>query len=110
MKAPKLLPWYARKAGVPIERAEHLWRKAVRIATERTGWVGTSEYWGEAIDAFLSLLSNEKGSLCSPQVTPFLRSQSRIWRLPLNAMEDVCVAMASHWQKQLTGQPPSRAA
>jgi hypothetical protein len=28
MKAPKLLHWHARKAGVPIERAEALWRKA----------------------------------------------------------------------------------
>ena len=27
MKAPKLLPWYARKAGVSVERAEALWRK-----------------------------------------------------------------------------------
>ncbi len=110
MKAPKLLPWYARKAGVSNERAERLWRKAVRVATERTGWVGNSEYWGEAMDAFRSLLSEEKTSLCTPQVTPLLRSQSRIWRLPLNAMEDVCVALTAHWHKQLTGQPPSRAA
>lgn len=29
MKAPKLLHWHARKAGVPVERAEALWRKAL---------------------------------------------------------------------------------
>ena len=44
MKTPKLLPWQARKAGVSLERAEALWRKAVREATADTGWVGTSEF------------------------------------------------------------------
>lgn len=100
MKAPKLLPWYARKAGVPIERAHVLWRKAVREATDRTGWVGNAEYWGEAMHVFRSLLDEEQSSLCAPRVTPLLRTQSRIWRLPLNAMEDMCVAMAANWQRQ----------
>jgi len=66
MKTPKLLPWYARKAGVSIERAETLWRKAVREATAETGWVGNAEYWGAAMDHFLRLLEEERSTLCAP--------------------------------------------
>lgn len=100
MKAPKLLPWYARKAGVPIDRANTLWRKAVREATAQTGWVGNSEYWGAAMDSFLVLLEAEKDTLCTPCVTPFVRSQNRMWRLPLIAMEDMFCAMSASWQRR----------
>ncbi|PKO57066.1 MAG: hypothetical protein CVU28_00625 [Betaproteobacteria bacterium HGW-Betaproteobacteria-21] len=100
MKAPKLLPWYARKAGVPIERANTLWRKAVREATSETGWVGNAEYWGATMDIFLDLLEAEKNTLCTPCVTPFVRSQNRMWRLPLTAMEDMFFAMSASWQRR----------
>lgn len=99
MQTPKLLPWYARKAGVSIERAESLWRKAVRCATADTGWVGTSEYWGAAMDTFVRLLEEEKDTLCTPQVTPLVRSQNRMWLLPLIAMEDVFTAVSANWQR-----------
>ncbi len=101
MKTPKLLPWYAHKAGVSIERAETLWRKAVREATEETGWVGNAEYWGAAMDHFARLLENERSTLCTPQVVPFVRSQSRMWRLPLLAMEDLFAAFQESWQRRL---------
>lgn len=102
MKTPKLLPWYARKAGVPIERANVLWRKAVREATAATGWVGNAEYWGEAMNRFLQLLDEEQNTLCTPRVTPFVRSQNRLWSLPLTAMEDVVTAVSAasaSWQR-----------
>lgn len=98
MKAPKLLPWYARKAGVSLERAEQLWRKAVRHATADTGWVGNSEYWGAAVDEFKRLLDAEQATLCMPSGTPILRSQIRVWRLPLLAMEDLVQAAAANWR------------
>lgn len=104
MKTPKLLPWYARKAGVSLERAEALWRKAVRQATADTGWVGNSEYWGAAMDGFVRLLEEEQSTLCTPQVTPLVRTQNRMWRLPLLAMEDVFAAFHAHWQRS-TGYP-----
>ncbi|MCK0510810.1 hypothetical protein [Aromatoleum buckelii] len=99
MKTPKLLPWYARKAGIPIERATTLWHEAVREATVATGWVGNAEYWGEAMNAFLRLLEEEKERFCAPCVTPFVRSQNRLWRLPLTAMEDVVSAVSASWQR-----------
>jgi len=99
MKTPKLLPWYARKAGVSIERATALWHKAVREATAETGWVGNSEYWGEAMNAFLRLLDEEQASFCAPCVIPLVRSQNRLWRLPLTTMEDVYCMLSVNWQR-----------
>ncbi|THF61574.1 hypothetical protein [Pseudothauera rhizosphaerae] len=101
MKTPKLLPWYARKAGVSEERAAVLWRKAVRKATAETGWVGNSEYWGAAMANFQRLLEEEQDTLCAPRVTPLVRSQNRMLRLPLTAMEDVLCAFAASWQRNL---------
>ena len=108
MKTPKLLPWYARKAGIPTERATVLWHKAVREATAETGWVGNSEYWGEAMNNFLRLLEEEQGSFCTARVTPLVRSQNRLLRLPLTAMEDFYSAVAANWQRALNS--PRRAA
>lgn len=100
MKTPKLLPWYARKAGVSLERAETLWRKAVREATVETGWVGNAEYWGAAMSHFTRLLDEERSTLCAPRVVPYVRAQNRMWRLPLLAMEDVFAAFHAQWQRQ----------
>ncbi|NMG44342.1 hypothetical protein GPA22_11450 [Aromatoleum toluvorans] len=99
MQTPKLLPWYARKAGVTIERATALWQQAVREATATTGWVGNSEYWGEAMSAFQRLLEAERASFCAPRVTPIVRCQNRLWRLPLTAMEDMVSAFHANWQR-----------
>ncbi|QID18935.1 hypothetical protein G3580_15685 [Nitrogeniibacter mangrovi] len=99
MKSPKLLPWYARKAGVSIERAEVLWRKAVRKATADTGWVGNAEYWGAAMDNFLALLEAENSSLCTPNLADVLRMQHRAMRLPLTLFEDLSAATAANWQR-----------
>lgn len=32
--APKILPWLARKAGIPLERAQAIWRGVVTSASE----------------------------------------------------------------------------
>ena len=101
MKTPKLLPWYARKAGVSIERAETLWRKAVREATAETGWVGNAEYWGAAMDHFVRLLEEERSTLCAPRMLSYVRTQNRMMRLPLLAMEDLFSAFHANWQRHL---------
>lgn len=59
MKTPKMLPWLARKAGISDSRAEALWAEAIVCATERTGWVGTSEYWKAAVDRLIELIELE---------------------------------------------------
>ncbi len=99
IKTPKLLPWYARKAGVPIERATALWHKAVREATAETGWVGNAEYWGEAMSRFVRLLEEDEVSFCEPRVTHLVRRQNRLWSLPLAAMEAMVSAVAASQQR-----------
>jgi hypothetical protein len=94
MKAPQLLPWYARKAGVSCNRAHGLWERAVRLATDETGWVGTPEYFGACMDIFQRLLDEEKAfHLCTPRVLPLFRTQTNLMRLPLLAMEDLVSAL-----------------
>lgn len=102
MKTPKLLPWYARKAGVPIDRAEILWRRAVRAATDETGWVGNSEYWGAAMDHFQRLLRQERASLCAPRIAPVVRWHKRIWAAPLETMSDVATMTMRRWHHYFT--------
>lgn len=99
MKTPKLLPWYARKAGISIERATELWHAALREATDRTGWVGNAEYWGEAMNTLQRLLDEERYTLCEPRVTSFVRTQARLWRLSLTAMEDMITSITTNWQR-----------
>jgi hypothetical protein len=101
MKTPKLLPWYARKAGVSIDRATELWREAVRDATDKTGWVGNTEYWGEAMHGFIDLLEREQTHLYAPDMCSMVRTQNRLWSLPLTAMESALSAASAHWQRQM---------
>lgn len=65
MKAPKILPWIARKAGISDELALKLWRRAISEAEYLTGKAEGSAYWGLAIERFLSIVEDEVG--CSPQ-------------------------------------------
>ncbi|NTV12299.1 MAG: hypothetical protein HGA47_16255 [Zoogloea sp.] len=101
MNTPKFLIWDARKAGVPIERAEAIWRKAVREATAEVDEVGSSEFWGACVEHFHHLLADEQVSLCSPCVVPLVRAQNRMWHLPLVAVEDMVSAMTLNWQRTL---------
>lgn len=97
MHAPKLLPWCARKAGVPLDRAEVLWRKAVRDTPAESGWVGSSDSGGAAMNAFMALLKAEQATLCAPRVTSLVRSQNWIWSLPLQAFEDMVQLASAYW-------------
>jgi hypothetical protein len=54
MHSPELLPWCARKAGVPLDRAEALWRKAVRDTPGEIAGLATSDYWGRAMNTFMA--------------------------------------------------------
>lgn len=102
MRTPKLLPWYARKAGVSIDRADKLWREAVRDATENAGRVGKTEYSGEAMHGFIELLEHERDAARYPsEVYSLVHSQSRLWKLPLTVMEGVFNSASAHWQRQM---------
>lgn len=63
MKAPKMLPWLARKAGISDTHAEALWAEAIVFATVHTEWVGTSDYWKAAVDRLVELVELESQPL-----------------------------------------------
>ena len=79
MKAPKILPWIARKAGISDELALKLWRRAISEAEYLTGRADGSEYWGLAIERFLDIVEEEIGTTPQYGLTPAPRI-SRMWR------------------------------
>lgn len=56
MRAPKMLPWIARRSGITEARAAALWDEALRIADERGGPSGSPEYWATAMERWLALV------------------------------------------------------
>ena len=61
MKAPKILPWIARKAGISDELALKLWRRATSEAEYLTGKAEGSAYWGLAVERLLDIVEDEIG-------------------------------------------------
>ncbi len=102
MNGPMILPWIAHKAGISEARAEELWREAIRYATEKTGWVGTSDYWEAAEQRLHSLIEREIQANClpTPEISGWVRLHSRMAHLPLLAAERWSVA----WVRKLTAR------
>ncbi len=96
MNGPMILPWIAHKAGISEARAEELWRESLCHATDVTGWVGTSDYWEAAERHLHKLIGREIKSNClpTPEISGWVRLQSRMAHLPLLAAENCSVAWA----------------
>ena len=94
MKAPKILPWIARKAGISDELALKLWRRAISESEYLTGKAEGSEYWGLAVERFLDIVEDEVGRTPqygltpAPKVSWMWRHQSRISLLSLMAAQN----------------------
>ena len=99
MNGPMILPWIAHKAGISEARAEMLWREALCHATEETGWVGTSEYWEAAEARLHQLIERENRPHClpTPEISGWVRLQSRMAHLPLLVAERWSLA----WTRRL---------
>lgn len=63
MKAPKILPWVAHKAGISEELALKLWRRAAGEAEAMTGCCNSSDYYALAVERFIDFAESE-GSGC----------------------------------------------
>ena len=72
---PKLLPWFARKAGIATELAEKLWRRASCDAREIVGNNNSSAFYNLTMDSFFELLEGESRNDISA-ASPY----SWIWR------------------------------
>lgn len=67
MRYPMILPWLARKSGVSVPRAKHLWVEAQRNADHRyPDSVRGSAYWGHALAEFRRRLQAAGGAVSRP--------------------------------------------
>lgn len=113
MKAPKILPWITRKAGISDELALKLWRRAVSEAEYQTGKAEGSDYWSLAVERFLSIVENEIGRTPQYQLTPAPRlswmwsHQTRMSMLSLTATENAYRFWQNTWD---TVYPQKKAA
>jgi hypothetical protein len=104
MKYPMVLPWLARRAGVSDEVARELWAEAIRYATLKTGWVGTSEYWRVATERLLELLDDERIVSGKPGLSPLLQYEAWMWVLPLIAWRSTALAISRGWARAFSRQ------
>ena len=113
MKAPKILPWIARKAGISDELALKLWRRAISEAEYLAGKAEGSEYWGLAVERFLEIVEDEIGRTPqygltpAPKVSWIWRHQSRMSLLSLIAAQNTCRFWQISWRSACA---PKRAA
>lgn len=104
MKAPKILPWVARKAGLSEQLALKLWRRAASEAEYLTGRANGSEYYGLAVERFLSLVEDEAGTTpqynltLAPRLSWFFQHQNRVSMLSLLAAQNTYRFWQSAWE------------
>ena len=104
MKAPKILPWVARKAGISDELALKLWRRAISEAEYLTGKAEGSEYWGLAVERFLDIVEDETGRVPQNGLTPaprlswMFRHQTRMSMLSLMAAQNAVRFWQNAWE------------
>lgn len=113
MKAPKILPWIARKAGLSDELTLKLWRRALSEAEYMTGSAEGSEYWSLAIERFLSIVESEAGTTPqyrptpAPQLSWMWTHQTRMSMLSLTVAENAYRFWQQTWN---TVYPQKKAA
>jgi hypothetical protein len=114
MKAPKILPWIAHKAGISEALALKLWRRAAGEAEELTGCCNSSDYYRLAVERFIDLAETE-GEKCadrdplacplsSPKVSWMWRHQNRMSQLNLLAAQSTYRLWQSNWDSFVTPQ------
>jgi hypothetical protein len=107
VRAPKMLPWLAHKAGISDQRAEVLWKSAERHAAVRTGEVGTSAYWQASMDRLLELIAAEalREDAASFGWRAWSRAQARLLLAPVAAFDAVALAVTRGWRRWGEEQP-----
>ncbi len=98
--APKILPWLAHKAGLPLPRAERLWQAACHHAAHATGETGTPAFWSAALDRLLTLVAAEslREDAASWGWRPITRTHARLWQPPLAMLDTLTLASQRFWR------------
>lgn len=104
MRAPKILPWVAKKAGISEELALKLWRRAAGESERLQGKSSGSEYYALAVERFLLLAEAESpsllpGALCAaPRLTWAWQHQNQMSRLSAKAVENAYQGWQQAWR------------
>lgn len=104
LKAPKILPWIARKAGISDELALKLWRRAISEAEFLTGKAEGSAYWKLSVDRFLVIVEDEIGGAPAyglsqaPRLSWMWHHQSRMSLLSMVAAQNAYRFWQNTWQ------------
>jgi hypothetical protein len=109
-RAPMLLPWLARKAGISEHRAEILWGAALRHAALRCE-AETPAYWKAAMDRLLELVTAEslREDAASFGWRSWSRAQARFWTTPVETLDEFTLAAVRNWRvlgEKLAGHFP----
>lgn len=106
-KALKLLPWLAKKAGIPERRAALLWREAENWATRRVP-VDSPAHHELAINRLLELIDAEalREDAASFGWRPWARMQTRFWGWVLQTAQASSVLASKNWQRLASIQTP----
>jgi hypothetical protein len=94
-RTPMMAPWLARKAGIPFERTEALWREALR-QTAGSAPPDSPGYWKAAGDRWLYGIAREslRRRAAPFGLGPLLRLPTRLWLLGIDAAEKLTLASA----------------
>ncbi|GAB4440114.1 MAG: hypothetical protein OHK0026_06130 [Rhodocyclaceae bacterium] len=101
MKAPMMLPWLARRAGVPLDRAQELWAEALRHARLHAGRAGSSEYWRAATTHLLERLAEEGAAARIRPCSAIIDFQVRFWLLSLAIWRQTSLSASRRWIRLL---------
>jgi len=98
-KAPKLLPWLAKKAGISEQRALALWRESERWAA-RQAVPDSSAYFKLAVDRLLELTAAEslREDAASFGWRRWSRTQARCWAISMQLAQQASALTARGWR------------
>lgn len=105
MRAPKILPWIARRAGIDDRLALKLWRRAAGEAELIIGSRDSSDFSRLAVERFINLAEEEAGrTLSGGNVNWLYRHQARMATLGLIAAESTYQLWQKNWADFVAGQ------
>ena len=109
MKAPKILPWIARRTAISDELALSLWRRAASEAEALSGDSNSGNYFHTALDRFIELCQDEGENLggstsFGKQLHWIQRYQNRVVHINLMAARKTWQLCIANWNSLLNRQ------
>lgn len=109
MKAPKILPRVAHKAGLSEELALKIWRRALSETEYLQGTHHEPDFFGLAVERFLKLVDEESGQnthgahATAPGIGWMFDHQARLANLSLTTAQRAWQSWQKNWQDALNG-------